>query len=75
MEGRPGGGLELEGYRCLDFKRSSLSFALKRYDPPKNLYSRGKSQVFVKRAVLTSPRIGRIVKEVSVLMVHPCMLG
>lgn len=57
--------MTLEGYRCMDFKRNSISFALKHYDPPKNLYSRGKSQSFVKRAVLTSPRIGRIVREVS----------
>ena len=61
-----GRGVKLEGYRCLDFERSSVSFALKRHDPATNVYSKGKSPAAIKRNVLASPRIRKVVREVSI---------
>lgn len=49
----------------LDFKENNVSFALKHHDPPKNLHSRGSSPSQIKSDVLESPRIRRIVREVS----------
>lgn len=60
-----GSSVDVEGYQCLNLKRNSISFALKHYDPPKNLYSRGESRTVVKNRVLTSPRIKEVVREVS----------
>ena len=60
-----GSAVEVDGYQCLNFKTNSISFALKGYDPPKNLYSRGESRGVIKNRVLTSPRIKGMVREVS----------
>jgi hypothetical protein len=61
---------KVEGYQSLDFEKGSISFALKHYDPPRNLYSSGKSQALLKKGVLESPRIKRVVREVSCILCH-----
>ena len=69
VENGPGGEYpDKSGYISMDFKSWDLTFALRSHTPAENRHTRGLSAAEAKKEVFHSPRLQRIIKEVSLVL-------
>ncbi len=52
------------GYVKQDFDQGEVPFVLRRYDPPKNRYSKFWTRPQVQQEVITSPRLKTLIAQV-----------
>ena len=55
----------MESYRPLDLQTGEIPYAFREYNPPSNVHAEKKSHAEIKAAVLQSPRMRKVIRDVS----------